>query len=44
LLVYGPSSKADAQVISMSAEIREEIVMLAFEAMGIDEHENRNAA
>lgn len=43
LLVYGPSSKADAQVLSMSAGIRQDIVTLAAEAMGIDDAE-RSAA
>lgn len=44
LLAYGPSNKHDAQILSMSAEIREEVVTLAFEAMGIEENEVCSAA
>jgi hypothetical protein len=44
MLVYGPSSKADAQVVSMSAEIRNEVVTMAQEALGIEANEFSSAA
>lgn len=39
LLVYGPTSRTDAQVLSLSAAIREEIVMLATTALGFETNE-----
>jgi hypothetical protein len=42
-LVYGPTSKGGAQVLSLSKEIREEIITLAAKAMELDSEIKRAA-
>jgi hypothetical protein len=44
LLVYGPSNKQDAPVLSMSAEVRDDLITMALGALGINENENCTAA
>jgi hypothetical protein len=43
LLAYGPSSKTDAQILSMSAPVREHIITLASDALGFNNEDSKAA-
>jgi hypothetical protein len=44
ILVYGPPSKNNGQLLCMAPEMRRSVITMALDAVGIDEHEFCSAA
>jgi hypothetical protein len=44
VIVYGPPSKTNSQLVSMAPEMRRSVITMALDAVGIDEHEFSSAA